>query len=204
MSIDINSKRGSFVGKINSLLQEFHYASSDVLMKFVQTYACNIYGSNAWDLFSPECQRLFTSYNVAVRTILNLPRTTHRYLLEPLTDYPHLYVQLISRYVKFSQSLLENRAFEVRFLSRVSVTSKRSLLNRTLTRIGEMIHFHDNATEITAQMVRHKLYYAPIPEDEKWRISIIRDMNRVFDGKTLNDTLKQEEASEILSFACIS
>ena len=96
MSLDINAKRGAFIGRIYSLLQEFHYVSPDVLMKFAQTYACNLYGSNTWDLFSPECQRLFTSYNVAVRTILKLPKTTHRYLLESLTDFPHLFVQLIS------------------------------------------------------------------------------------------------------------
>ena len=29
MAIDINMKNGSFIGKVNSLLQEFHYASPD-------------------------------------------------------------------------------------------------------------------------------------------------------------------------------
>ena len=73
MSIDITSKRGAFVGKVNMLLQEFHFAAPEVLLKLVQTYACNVYGSNTWNLFSTDCQRLFTSFNVAVRMVYNLP-----------------------------------------------------------------------------------------------------------------------------------
>jgi len=81
MTMDINMKRGSFISKVNSLIQEFHYASPDVMLRLVQAYACNMYGSNTWDLFSPECQKIYTSYNVAIRNILKLPRKTHRYLL---------------------------------------------------------------------------------------------------------------------------
>ena len=35
MAIDINMKKGSFIGKVNSLLQEFHYASPEVLIKLI-------------------------------------------------------------------------------------------------------------------------------------------------------------------------
>ena len=204
MSIDINSKRGMFVGRINSLLQEFHYASPEILMKFAQSYACNIYGSNTRNLFSPECQRIYTSYNVAVRTILNLPRTTHRYLLEPLSDYPHLFAQLTSRYVRFSRSLLENQAIEVRFLSRVSATSKRSLLSRSLSRIAEMTNFSGDITELSAQTVRQNIVYAQTPEEEKWRMEVIKDMKDVIACGTVNSNLSMEEASDILTFACTS
>ena len=121
MKIDTNLKRGAFIGKVNSLLQEFYFAAPSILMKLMTIYCCNIYGSNVWDLFSAESQRLYRSYNVALRTIFNLPRTTHRYLLESLSDTPHLYTQLLSRYVTFSQSLLRNRSMEIRFLSCVSL-----------------------------------------------------------------------------------
>ena len=198
MSIDINAKRGLFIGRINFLLQEFHYVTPDVLLKFVQTYACNIYGSNTWDLFSSECQRLFTSYNVAVRTILKLPRTTHRYLLESLTDFPHLFVQLIARFVKFSKSLLENRSFEVRFLSRACISIKWSLLSRSLVRIAELINFGGDVTDLTAQIVKQKLVYAHLPYDQRWRVVA------VVEGKAVSDALLPEEASEILNLACTS
>ena len=71
--MDINMKRGTFIGKVNSLLQEFHFAAPHILMKFVTVYCSNIYGSNIWDLFSADIQRLYRSYNVALRTIFNIP-----------------------------------------------------------------------------------------------------------------------------------
>ena len=35
MTMDINMKRGSFISKVNSLIQEFHYASPDVMLRLV-------------------------------------------------------------------------------------------------------------------------------------------------------------------------
>ena len=121
MKIDIQLKRGVFIGKVNSLLQEFHYANPSVLLRLIQSYACNVYGSNVWDLFSAECQRLYTSYNVTIRNVLKLPRTNHRYLIESLTDIPHLYVQLLSRYVTFAQSLQKSTFKICVFLSNICI-----------------------------------------------------------------------------------
>ena len=49
MKIDVNLKRGAFIGKVNSLFQEFYFADSSVLMKLMTAYSCNLYGSNTWD-----------------------------------------------------------------------------------------------------------------------------------------------------------
>ena len=49
MRADISLKRGKFVGKIHSLMQELHFASKDVLMKLVNTYTTSFYGSSLWD-----------------------------------------------------------------------------------------------------------------------------------------------------------
>ena len=74
--------------------------------------------------------RLFTSYNVAL--ILKLPRQTHRYMLEPLSEAPHLYVQLLSRYVTFVQTLLNCNIFEVRFLASLSIHDMRTVMGTVL------------------------------------------------------------------------
>ena len=153
MTLDINMKRGSFIGKTNSLLQEFHYARPEVLLNLVNTYACNIYGSNIWDLFSTDCQRIFSSYNVMLRNIFNLHRTTHRYILETLSDVPHLYVQLIARYVTFVNSLLSNDAFEVRCLSNICLSDKTTIIGRSVPMILNACDHH-NLTTLTARIVK--------------------------------------------------
>ena len=81
--IDIAKKRGAFIGKINSLMQ-CHHVSADIFLNLMNTFATSLYGSNTWDLFSPDCEGLYNSYNVTIRTVLDVDRCTHnRYMITP-------------------------------------------------------------------------------------------------------------------------
>ena len=202
MKIDVNLKRGAFIGKVNSLLQEFYYASPSVLIKLASAYCCNIYGSNVWDLFSSDCQRLFRSYNVALRMIFNLPRTTHRYLVESLTDIPHLYVQLLSRYVTFSTSLLESDSFEVRFLARICISDMRTTLGRTMRTIASLCNSSSKESPICAAMVKKKIRYEEIKASEEWRIGVLQDMLDIRDNVSSSCGLSNDDVSEILEYIC--
>jgi hypothetical protein len=42
MRTDVAQKRGAYIGKINSLLQEFHSVTSEVFLKLMNTYALSI------------------------------------------------------------------------------------------------------------------------------------------------------------------
>ena len=89
MRIDCAMKRGRFIGKVNSLLQEFHFTEPQVKMKIVNIFATSFYGSGLWDLQSKDVDRLYKSWNVMVRMVFGVPPTTHRYLVEPLAGFPH-------------------------------------------------------------------------------------------------------------------
>ena len=106
MSIDCTLKRGKFIGKVNSLVQEFHFADSKVKMKLIDIYASSFYGSSLWDLFSSTCDKLYRSWNVAVRVCFGVPATTHMYLVEPLSGVQHVKNMLCSRLVKFLDQLI--------------------------------------------------------------------------------------------------
>ena len=67
---DIALKRGKFIEKVNSLLQELHFSSPDVLMKLLTVYTTSFYGSPLWNIMSKDCDRLFKSWNVTVRHTL--------------------------------------------------------------------------------------------------------------------------------------
>ena len=201
MKIDIQLKRGAFIGKVNSLLQEFHYANPSVLLRLIQSYACNVYGSNVWDLFSAECQRLYTSYNVTIRNVLRLPRTTHRYLIEGLTDIPHLYVQLLSRYVTFAHSL-QKSTFETCFLSNICIGDMRTTLGRSLKTIADLCEHHGDVSSLSSTLVKRRVQYARLPSSEDWRIGVIWDMQNVMDKKIKNGDLSYDEALTIRDFAC--
>ena len=86
MKRDVAVKRGKFIGKVNSLLQEFHFADPAVLVKLLKVYCTSLYGSSLWDIYSSYVDRLYKSWNVSIRYIFNVPYTTHRYLIEPTSD----------------------------------------------------------------------------------------------------------------------
>ena len=202
MKIDIQLKRGAFIGKVNSLLQEFHYSDPKVLLKLIQSYACNVYGSNTWDLFSADSQKLYTTYNVTVRNLLKIPRTTHRYLIESLTNIPHLYVQLLSRYVTFAQSLMES-TFEIRFLARICVGDMRTTLGRSLTTIADLCELNGDVTSLSSNIVKRKVRYASVPHSEEWRVGFIQDILDMMRRKDWsNEVMNYKEASSMLDYAC--
>ena len=89
MKSDCKSKRGSFIGKVNSLLQEFHYVDPLMMMKIINIYATSFYGSCLWDHQSTECKKLLNAWNVVVRQVFKVPNTTHRYLIESLPECHH-------------------------------------------------------------------------------------------------------------------
>ena len=204
MTIDMNHKRGIFIGKVNSLMQEFHYAAPHVLLRLVHSYACNLYGSNTWDIFSNECQKICTSYNFAVRNIYNLPRRTHRYLLESLTDLPHLYVQLLSRYVTFSKALLSNDALEIRFLASLSVRDMRTVLGRTIAKIADLCGQSSDVSTFNAKVVKKNLKYMALPEIEAWRAGVVKDMMDILNSDSQAMGIHVDEARIILEYACVS
>ena len=113
MELDINAKRMTFNGKIHSLFQEFYFLDTSVMMKLYDLYTQSFYGSNLWDLFSSKCDKIYRAYNVSVRQTFKVPRETHRYLIELISDSVHPKVFLSSRFVKFNNSLRNSKKYNV-------------------------------------------------------------------------------------------
>lgn len=132
MAKDFILKRGQFIGKVNALLQEFHYCSHVVMFKLIDTYAISCYGSSLWDLRSNEAERLYKSSNVTVRNVLSLDRKTRSFLIEPLSDHRHLKTMLMSHLAKFHKGLVNSPKFTIRFLARLGEKDQRTVLGKTV------------------------------------------------------------------------
>ena len=81
MRQDLAMKKGKFIGKVNSLSQEFHFASPDVFLKIINTYCTSFHGYGLWDLFANASECLYSAWNVCMRLTFKLTWTTHRYLI---------------------------------------------------------------------------------------------------------------------------
>ena len=160
MSVDIAQKRGKYVRKVNSLLQEFHIAEPNVLTKLINVYATSFYGSGTWNIFSSDFEKLYKSWNVTIRQIFGLDWCTHRYLIEHISGCLHPKVMLASRYVTFHKSLVNCKKFPVRFLARINEGDLRTVLGKTLHSILEMCTLTwSRLDDLNANVVKQKCRY---------------------------------------------
>ena len=203
MKIDIAKKRGSFIGKINALLQEFGNVPPSLFLKLVYTYTTSIYGSNLWDIFSSDCERLYTSFSVTIRNALKLDRCTHRYLLEPLSESLHIKTLIISRYVSFYRSLIDSKKFPVRFLARISQHDQRTVLGRVLSTISYLCNC--DIESLSPKLVKEKVTFRVVPESEKWRLSLSKELYKIRDEKNYESPgFSTDETEAMLRYICIS
>ena len=190
MSKDVLQKRGKFIGKINSLLQEFHFVDPVILTKLMNIYATSFYGSGTWNIYSAECEKLYSSWNVAIRMIFNLDRCTHRYLIEPLSQCLHPKVMIASRYVTFYRSLVNCNKLGFRFLARLNDSDHRTVLSRTLRRILDDCRLTGSGLgQLNAQLVKKNLLYFMVPDGEQWRIPLIQELLQLRQGHLVVDKL---------------
>ena len=156
------------------MLQEFHYVSPNVFMKLVNVYTTSFHGSNLWDLFSSDSERLYKAWNVAVRLAYHAPNTTHRYLIGPLSSVHHLKVILTSRYVNFLKSLQSSTKYVVRVLVSICSHDQRTVMGRTLSTLARLCGCEVSA--LSASAVKRSVEYFPVPEDEEWRVVMLKEL----------------------------
>ena len=202
MRKDIAMKRGKFIGKVNSILQELHFADPAILVRLLQVYCTSFYGSCLWDIYSSEIDRLYRSWNVSVRNIFKVPYTTHRYLVQPLSDCPHPKTMLSSRFIKFMQSLVSSTKSSISYLARLVRYDNRSLAGRTISRLSKECNV--NKIALTVSSVSKSVRYFPVPEEELWRIDLMKELlnvNRSF--LDIND-FNYMEINHMMNFICTS
>ena len=192
MSQDLLEKRAQYISKNNELIQELHYAHPSTKILVNHIYNTHFYGAPLWDLFSSSFQKLEKTWNVSHRLMLSLPRTTHRYFIEPLTGKSHINKSIWKRFMKFIKSISESRKMVLRNVLHLVKDDCRLTTGRNLRKIMLM----------SDQDVGSTQPYRTIPDNESWRISLVQEIIGIKSGnlKVANFTFK--ELDIITEFAC--
>ena len=138
MKMDCDIKRCKFIGKIHSINQEFGFASPEVKMKLFNIYATSYYGSSLYQLYSDQCNKLYSAYNICVRDAFSVPRRTHNYLIETISECVHPKIMIMSRFVTFIDTLLKSNKPSLLFLANLVKDDNGTVCGKNLSKIAEL------------------------------------------------------------------
>ena len=97
--MDTKIKAAKYIDKNNSLIQEFHFAHPCSKLKINDIYNSHFTGCQLWYLGSKEVEKLESTYNRSVKIMMDLPWATHKNMIEPMSESPHVSSILAKRYL---------------------------------------------------------------------------------------------------------
>ena len=200
-SQDVMIKRAAYIDKNNDLLQEFHFAHPRTVAEVNMITNSHFYGSVLWNLSSKNVQKLEKTWNVSVRRMFNLPWQTHCYLVEPVSQQPHVKTLMASRFLNFVQSIRRSKKIAIRNLLKSIEFDTRSVTGQNLRRLllqSNVLDIHQlKGSDVTSK-------YRSISEEDQFRVGII---NEIIDIKNNNLEIAgftDDELDEVLEFLCVS
>lgn len=195
---DILQTRGEFISGIHALRQELGDQNPHVFMALVQTYLCSMYGSNLWDLYNESSEKLFKSWNFAVRECFKLPYATHRYIVYNISVVPHLRCSLIKRFIKFYIKLEKCNKPEVIHLFNIQKRDYRSVFGRNCFKICQEF----NATEVNDIDLHDISMPIKISVQDEWRIPFLADLINLRDDLPGATDINMGDITAMIDFIC--
>ena len=183
---DLSEKRAAYIARNNEINQEFHYAHPSTKIWINNVYNCSFYGAPLWDHHSREFEKLEKSWNVSQRLMLTLPRRSHRYFIEPLSETIHLASSIKRRFAKFIENIRRSRRDVLRFMLRTIEFDCRSVTGRNLRRLQ------------TDKMLCEKYN---LEKNDRWKINFVKEMMDIKSGKK-RCNLSFKEIDAILENVC--
>ena len=199
--LDMRQKAARYVDKNCSINQEFSFAHPRCRIMLNKIYNCHFSGCQTWNLFSQGAEKYYSTYNRSVKVMADLPFATHRYLIEPITEQPHMSITVIRNYLKFILSIKNSTKPVLRQLYSIAKNDVRTTTGANLRNIllKTTLLNVDDLQPSTVQQIR----YQEIKDEDMWRIPIIQEaLDMKYGDINPPDGWTIEELDEILEFAC--
>ena len=162
-------------------------------------YNTDFTGSPLWDFNSNSFESLCKTWNVSVRIMFDLPRTTHRYLLEPLTEKPHMKFTLMKRFLKFCDQLRSSKKSVLKSMVNMCETDTMTKTGNNLRTI--MLLTNKNAVlEVKDSDLSSKIY-KQIPEGEEWRVPLLNELIEARYNRDMLQEFSYEEIGDMIDLA---
>ena len=197
---DIAVKKAQYIGRNLELNQEFQFAHPLTKLKINKIYNTHFYGSPLWNLFGPGLHSIETIYNRSVKVMLNLPFSTHRNLIEPLTNDVHIKSVLIRRFLGFMDKIDKSDKKALMMIKDEAMSDVRSVTGSNYRKIMLLLgksKVADVKYEDSALLTYHQL-----EETDRWKVGVIKEIIDIKAGVLEVNGFDDDEVDCILSHLC--
>ena len=140
------------------------------------------------------------TWNVSFRLMYNLPRNSHKYLVEPVSECEHIKKTFIKRYLNFIGQIKKSRKVALKNMFNTIKYDCLSVTGSNLRNIMLLVG-KTNIEDLCPE--DHSLVkYNEIPEEQPWRVSVIKEVVDVNWGESAVDGFSRQELNYILGYAC--
>ena len=163
-------------------------------------YNSHFTGSSLWDLFNKETRKVENSWSVSFRKIYNLPRNTHRYLVEPISEIPHAKTTLIKNFLGLIDQIQKTHKTVARNLLETIKLDVRSTTGSNLREIMHLLN-KDSINDLSKSDV-NTLVFSPVPKNEEWRIGFLKELLDIRSNDIVLDSFSKDEIDDMIQFVC--
>ena len=159
-------------------------------------------GSSLWDLFSSEADSLVNTYSLSVKIMCNIPRETHRYLIEPISERPHLKFILIKRFLGFKNQVNKCPKSIIKKFFKLCQNDTQSITGSNFRKI--MLLCKKTSIDHIVDTDIDNLSFCEIPENEEWRLNLVKDLIEARNDPEVLPGFSYAEITDMLEFTCVS
>ena len=184
------------------LAQEFLFCHPLTKFHLNQVYNSSFTGSPIWDLFSRESEMLENSWNTSFRIMFDLPFSTHRYFVQPVSDKVHLKNILLKRFIGFLSQIRKSSKQLPGLLLTLVQHDTRSTTGSNLRNL--LLLTGKNKIEDLNYRDIDNFTYAPVEAENVWKIGMVKEIIDAKAGNLHVENFSDEELDEIRDFLCTS
>ena len=146
-------------------------------IKKIESFNCHFTGAPIWDLFCRDFEKIEKSYNTSIRKMLNLPRETHKYFIEPLSEKKHINGIIYKRFLNFTKQIQKSSKKLPKTLFKLVKNDVSSVTGSNLRNI--MLVMGKSRIEDLEPDDACNIKYNPVKDENKWKIEVGRELLEV-------------------------
>ena len=140
------------------------------------------------------------SFNASFRVMFDLPRDTHRYFVEPISESIHIKKLFIKRFLQFTNQIQSCPKIAIKNVYKNVKYDCQSVTGSNLRNIMLLVR-KDSILDLVPEDAL-KVSYNEIPEEETWRLSFVNEITDVKFGEANIEGFTIEELNIILNNIC--